>query len=77
MGVPSVGVFGIAHAKKQGVRFMPYVYFAAAGFGVFIATIIAGVVRTSRTRREMRAQLTIQDQPSSEYKPAPAAMVVS
>ena len=72
-----MGVFAVARAGKSEVRFMPYVYFAAAGFGVFVATIVAGFVRTSKTRREMRAQLTIQDQPSTEYKPAPAAMVVS
>ena len=56
---------------------MPYVYFVAGGLGVFVATIIAGFIKTSKTRHEMRAQLTIEDQPSSEYKSAPAAMVVS
>jgi hypothetical protein len=62
------------------VRFMPFIYFAATGLGVFVATIIAGVIRTSDTRRAMRAQLTLPDQPdqpNSEYKQAPAAMVAS
>jgi hypothetical protein len=72
-----MGVLAVALARKGEIEFMPYVYFAAAGLGVFVATVIAGFVRTSKTRREMRAQLTIEDQPSSEYKPAPAAMVVS
>ena len=57
------------------MRFMPYIYFVAAGIGVFLATVIAGIVKTSKTRREMRAQLTIQDQPAVDYKPTPAAMV--
>jgi hypothetical protein len=59
---------------------MPVIYFAAAGLGVFVATIIAGVIRTSETRRAMRAQLMLPDQPDqpdNEYKQAPAAMVAS
>jgi hypothetical protein len=59
---------------------MPFIYFVATGVGVFVATIIAGVIRTSETRRAMRAQLTLPDhpdQPESEYKQSPAAMVAS
>jgi hypothetical protein len=56
---------------------MPFIYFAVTGLGVFVATIVAGVIRTTETRRAMRAQLTLPDQPESDYKQSPAAMVAS
>jgi hypothetical protein len=73
-----MGIFSASHAAKGEVRLMPFVYFLAAGMGVFIATLVAAVIKTAATRKQMCAQLMIQDQPAGdEYKQTPAAMAAS
>jgi hypothetical protein len=57
---------------------MPVIYFAGAGVGVLLATLIAGIIRTKETRRDMRRQLMLPEQEehnSNDYKQEPAAFV--
>lgn len=61
---------------------MLFTYFSAAALGVFVATLVAGMMKSSDIRRQMRQQLLLQtDTPSQpeEYAQTqqPAAMVSS
>ena len=58
---------------------MPLLYFAAAGLGVVVVTVITGVIRTEGTRREMSQQLPLAasnpDDRGDAHAQQPAAMV--
>ena len=57
---------------------MPFTYFAVAGLSVLSATIIAGLIKTRETRRQMRRQLMLAIETpkhESSQETLPAAMV--
>jgi hypothetical protein len=79
-GVSSVGFFITSHTDvgRGEVESMPVIYFVGAGIGVLLATLIAGIIRTTETRRDMRRQLMLPEQKehdSDNYKQEPAAFV--
>ena len=59
---------------------MPYMYFLVTGSAVVVATIVAGLMRTSGTRRAIQQQLVLTESVSEREKTTedykePAAMV--